>query len=77
MDTQLERQRKRQIALGLVIMGYFQAILLSMKFELERRRNVSTVTSRYRPPIPYEQYSWTLLSSGWSDTECIEYLRFT
>ncbi|KAF8423806.1 hypothetical protein EV426DRAFT_601257 [Tirmania nivea] len=29
---------------------------------------------RYRPPLAYEQATWTLL---WGDIECREYLRFT
>ena len=32
------------------------------------------VNPRYRPPIAYEQATWTL---KWGDIECGEYLRFT
>ena len=32
---------------------------------------------RYRLPISYARQQWSLELSGWGDTECREYLRFT
>ena len=31
----------------------------------------------YRPPIMYEKKNWLLVDTGWGDTECLEYLRFS
>lgn len=33
--------------------------------------------SVYRAPIAYEKKEWSLADSGWGETECLEYLRFS